>query len=222
MGTLQTVEPNDSIHIVKLDTNNGMSYYGLMRTKDSGDGRCKASITFSPHSDEMEEVDPEMSKPTIEDGNDYEEPFDRIGDTSRYDMEGARIAQERLKKEHPNWFTGGMAVENKVYEIYREGRVTRMTGNELHSLIKESVKKVVKESLYGDYSRYAFNNAKNLKDFDRLRHSAEIEGEDEAELALTNHPQSNSNFYSHEYANGNLGLDDLEDDAKLSKEMYGI
>jgi len=222
MGTLQTVEPNESIHIVKLDTNNGMSYYGLMRIKDDGDGRCKASITFSPHSDEMEEVDPEMNKPTIEDGNDYEEPFDRIGDTSRYDMEGARIAQERLKKEHPDWFTGGMAVKNKVYEIYREGRVTRMTGNELHSLIKESVKKVVKESLYGDYSRYAFNNAKNLKDFDRLRHSAEIEGEDEAELALTNHPQSNSNFYSHEYANGNLGLDDLEDDAKLSKEMYGI
>lgn len=222
MGTLQTVEPNESIHIVKLDTNNGMSYYGLMRIKDDGDGRCKASITFSPHSEEMEEVDPEMSKPTIEDGNDYEEPFDRIGDTSRYDMEGARIAQERFKKEHPDWFTGGMAVENKVYEIYREGRVTRMTGNELHSLIKESVKKVVKESLYGDYSRYAFNNAKNLKDFDRLRHSAEIEGEDEAELALTNHPQSNSNFYSHEYANGNLGLDDLEDDAKLSKEMYGI
>ena len=108
------------------------------------------------------------------------------------------------------------------YEMTYEGRIVRMTGSEFHSLIKESVKKVVKESLYGDYSRYAFNNAKNLKDFDRLRHSAEIEGEDEAELALTNHPQSNSNFYSHEYANGNLGLDDLEDDAKLSKEMYGI
>ena len=108
------------------------------------------------------------------------------------------------------------------YEMTYEGRIVRMTGDELHSLIKESVKKVVKESLYGDYSRYAFNNAKNLKDFDRLRHSAEIEGEDEADLALTNHPQSNSNFYSHEYANGNLDLDDLEDDAKLSKEMYGI
>jgi hypothetical protein len=143
MGTLQTVEPNDSIHIVKLDTNNGMSYYGLMRTKDSGDGRCKASITFSPHSEEMEQPDPEMSEPTIEDGNDYEKPFDRIGDTSRYDMEGARIAQERFKKEHPDWFTGGMAVENKVYEIYREGRVTRMTGNELHNLIKESIKGIL-------------------------------------------------------------------------------
>jgi hypothetical protein len=143
MGTLQTVEPNESIHIVKLDTNNGMSYYGLMRTKDEGDGRCKASITFSPHSEEMEEVDPDMSEPTIEDGNDYEEPFDRIGDTSRYDMEGARIAQERFKKEHPDWFTGGMAVKNKVYEIYGEGRVTRMTGNDLHNLIKESVNKIL-------------------------------------------------------------------------------
>ncbi|MBO6252671.1 MAG: hypothetical protein J6O49_03330 [Bacteroidaceae bacterium] len=72
MGTLQTVEPNESIHVVKLDTNNGMSYYGLMRTKEEGDGRCKASITFSPHSEEMEQPDPEMSEPTIEDCNNYE------------------------------------------------------------------------------------------------------------------------------------------------------
>jgi hypothetical protein len=128
-----------------------------------------------------------------------------------------------IKNSNPDPEMSGPTIEDcNNYEIYGEGRIYRMTGNELHSLIKESVKKVVKESLYGDYSRYAFNNAKNLKDFDRLRHSAEIEGEDEAELALTNHPQSNSNFYSHEYANGNLGLDDLEDDAKLSKEMYGI
>ena len=99
MGALQTVEPNESIHVVKLDTNNGMSYYGLMRTKDEGDGRCKASITFSPHSEEMEQPDPEMSEPTIEDCNNY--------------------------------------------EIYREGRVTRMTGDDLHNLIKESVKKIL-------------------------------------------------------------------------------
>ena len=103
MGTLQTVEPNESIHIVKLDTNNGMSYYGLMRTKEEGAGKCKASITFSPHSDEMDNPEPEMSEPTIEDWNNY--------------------------------------------EIYGEGRITRMTGDDLHNLIKESVMKI----LEGDY-----------------------------------------------------------------------
>ena len=155
-----------------------MTYYGLMRTKSEGDGRCKASITFSPHSDEMEQPDPEMSEPTIDDCNNY--------------------------------------------EIYGEGRAYRMTGNELHSLIKESVKRILGESIYGDYVRHAFNNAKDLKDFDRLRQSAEIEGEDEADVALDSHPQSNSSFYSHEYANGNLSLDDLENDAEWTKELYGI
>ena len=172
MGSLQTVEPNESIHIVKLDTNNGMSYYGLMRTKEEGDGRCKASITFSPHSEEMEQPDPEMSEPTIEDGNDYEKPFDRIGDTSRYDMEGARIAQERFKKEHPDWFTGGIAVENKVYEIYREGRVTRMTGNELHNLIKESVKNILEANGSGMDDK-AWSNMENLR-YDRVDHLADM------------------------------------------------
>lgn len=72
MGELNVIEPNDSIHMVQLNTNNGMTYYGLMRTKSEGDGRCKASITFSPHSDEMEQPDPEMSEPTIDDCNNYE------------------------------------------------------------------------------------------------------------------------------------------------------
>jgi hypothetical protein len=136
MGELNVIEPNDSIHMVQLNTNNGMTYYGLMRTKNEGDGRCKASITFSPHSDEMEQPDPEMSEPTIEDGNDY-------------DMEAARIGQERFKESHPDWFTGGRVEENNNYEIYGEGRVYRMTGNELHKLIKESVKRILGENIYG-------------------------------------------------------------------------
>jgi hypothetical protein len=101
--------------------------------------------------------------------------------------------------------------------------VIRMTGNELHSLVKESVKKIIKEGgLYGSYKDFAFKNAKDLEDFDRLKQSAEIEGEEEAELAQDNHPQTNNRFYSHEYANGNLDLDDLENDAKWSKELYGL
>lgn len=128
MGTLQTVEPNESIHIVKLDTNNGMSYYGLMRTKDSGDGRCKASITFSPHSEEMEQPDPEMSEPTIEDCNNY--------------------------------------------EIYGEGRIYRMSGNELHSLIKESVKNILEANGSGMDDK-AWSNMEDLR-YDRADHLADM------------------------------------------------
>lgn len=129
MGTLQTVEPNESIHIVKLDTNNGMSYYGLMRTKDEGDGRCKASITFSPHSEEMEQPDPEMGEPTLED--DYN------------------------------------------YEIYGESRVTRMTGDDLHNLIKESVKAIlegdsgihIKKSKEGTFTAAANKHGESVQGF---------------------------------------------------------
>lgn len=127
MGTLQTVEPNESIHIVKLDTTNGMSYYGLMRTKDEGDGRCKASITFSPHSEEMEQPDPQMSEPTIEDWNNY--------------------------------------------EIYGEGRLTRMTGDDLHNLIKESVMKI----LEGDYQ---YNPMDLDGDSVRAQYTGQIEREE--------------------------------------------
>lgn len=101
MGDLQIIDPNESTYVVKLDTNNGMSYYGLMRTKGEGEGRCKASITFSPHSDEIEQPDPEMGEPTIEDCTNY--------------------------------------------EIAYEGKTIKMTGSEFHNLIKESVKKLLKE-----------------------------------------------------------------------------
>lgn len=127
MGSLQTVEPNESIHMVKLDTNNGMSYYGLMRTKDEGDGRCKASITFSPHSEEMEQPDPEMSEPTLEDCNNY--------------------------------------------EIYGEGRIYRMTGNELHSLIKESVTRILE-------SDYQYNPMDLDADSIRAQYAGQIESEE--------------------------------------------
>jgi hypothetical protein len=66
-----------------------------MRAKEVGEGQYKASITFSPHGDEVENPEPEISEPTIEDCNDY--------------------------------------------EIYGEGRLYRMTDNELHNLIKESI-----------------------------------------------------------------------------------
>jgi len=71
IGSLSTIEPNESTHIVQLDTNNGMTYFGLLRVKDEG-GKCKASITFSPHSDQTMQPDPEFQEPTIQDAYDYE------------------------------------------------------------------------------------------------------------------------------------------------------
>jgi len=83
IGSLSTIEPNESTHIVQLDANNGMTYFGLLRVKDEG-GKCKASITFSPHSDETQQPEPEMNEPTIEDGNNYE----IYGEGTAYRMTG--------------------------------------------------------------------------------------------------------------------------------------
>ena len=155
MGELNVIEPNDSIHMVQLNTNNGMTYYGLMRTKSEGDGRCKASITFSPHSDEMEQPDPEMSEPTLEDDTNYEtieggEQMERPGNGPWKDF--ALVGDnpdvrhyERLDHDQNRKIEN----ENKLYELQTEGRVIRMTGNELHKLIKESVKRILGENIYG-------------------------------------------------------------------------
>ena len=74
-GTLRCIDAcEEDNYVVKLETEGGRSYYGLMRTKDVGDGQCKASITFSPHSsDDVEsDVDPEDNEPTIDDDTTYE------------------------------------------------------------------------------------------------------------------------------------------------------
>jgi hypothetical protein len=74
-GTLRCIDAcEEDNYVVKLETESGRSYYGLMRTKDVGDGQCKASITFSPHSsdDGETDVDPEDNEPTIDDDTTYE------------------------------------------------------------------------------------------------------------------------------------------------------
>jgi hypothetical protein len=230
MGSLRSIDACEgNNYVVKLETEGGLSYYGLMRIKDVEEGQCKASITFSPHADVNDGVEPKETEPTLEDDTNYEtiedgEQMERPGNGPWKDfaLDGDNPDVRRYKRlnhdQNPK-----IAIENKLYELQTEGRITRMTGSELHNLIKESVKRVIKESgMYGLYKNFAFKNAKDLKDFDRLKQSAEIEGEDEAELAQGNHPQTNNNFYSHEYANGNLDLDDLENDAKWSKELYGL
>jgi hypothetical protein len=74
-GTLRCIDAcEEDNYVVKLETEGGRSYYGLMRTKDVGEGQCKASITFSPHSsdDGDADVDPEGNEPTIDDDTTYE------------------------------------------------------------------------------------------------------------------------------------------------------
>ena len=70
LGEFSIIEPNESTHVVALNTNGGKTYYGLMRTKNSGEGQCKASVTFSPHSDENDNPDLDTNEPTIDDDTD--------------------------------------------------------------------------------------------------------------------------------------------------------
>ena len=177
MGTLQTVEPNESIHIVKLDTNNGMSYYGLMRTKDDGDGRCKASITFSPHSEEMEQPDPEMSEPTLEDCTNYEIAFG-------------------------------------------EGRTYRMTGNELHSLIKESVKRVLKEQDLDlkptETNEWHPDYGESLEDYDERRKIARLNQQFAGIKAMKDHPQAEPKDY-YRTRGSNIVMADMDNPKEIEK-----
>lgn len=84
VGNLHCLGKKDSNVMVQLDANNNMSYFGIMRAKEVGEGQYKASITFSPHSDETQQPEPEMNEPTIEDGNNYE----IYGEGTAYRMTG--------------------------------------------------------------------------------------------------------------------------------------
>jgi hypothetical protein len=84
VGNLHCLGKKDSNVMVQLDTNNNMSYFGIMRAKEVGEGQYKASITFSPHSDETQQPEPEMNEPTIDDGNSYE----IYGEDTAYRMTG--------------------------------------------------------------------------------------------------------------------------------------
>lgn len=72
VGDLHCLGTFEANVMVQLDTPNNMSYFGIMRAKEVGEGQFKASITFSPHSDEIEQPEPEINEPTIEDCDNYE------------------------------------------------------------------------------------------------------------------------------------------------------
>jgi len=145
VGDLHCLGTFESNVMVQLDASNNMTYFGLMRAKEVGEGQYKASITFSPHGDEVENPEPEISEPTIEDCDNYEtiedeEQMERPGNGPWKDFalvgDNPDVRRyERLDKDQ----NPKIATENKLYEIYGEGRIYRMTGNELHNLIKESI-----------------------------------------------------------------------------------
>lgn len=141
IGGLRSIDACEgNNYVVKLETEGGLTYFGLLRIKEVGEGQCKASITFSPHADANEVVEPEETEPTLEDDFDYEDT--------------------------PNEY--GTVQDDRNYEIYGEGRITRMTGSELHNLIKESVKKLLEND-------YNYNPMDLDADSVRSRYAGQIE-----------------------------------------------
>jgi hypothetical protein len=166
-GTLRCIDAcEEDNYVVKLETESGRSYYGLMRTKDVGEGQCKASITFSPHSsdDGDTDVDPEGNEPVIEDGNDWEE--EHLVKT----REGLRKRdEENFYQRHPD-FKPDKVEENTMYEVQKEGRVVRMSPRDLRKFVSESVKRVLKESddhLRELAQRFAEDGSGSLTDKER-------------------------------------------------------
>jgi hypothetical protein len=148
MGSLRSIDACEgNNYIVKLETEGGLSYYGLMRIKEVEEGQCKASITFSPHADVNDGVEPEETEPTLEDDKDMENFFDDL--QQQHSQKAFNDDNEALMndfyKRHPDWRNTEGVIENKLYELQTEGRIIRMTGSEFHNLIKESVKKLLKE-----------------------------------------------------------------------------
>jgi len=114
-GTLRCIDAcEEDNYVVKLETEGGRSYYGIMRTKDVGDGQLKASITFSPHSNDNDnaDVDPEYNEPVIEDGNDWEEEH---LDKARKGLR--KRDEENFYQRHPDFRpTGGKVEEIRLRE----------------------------------------------------------------------------------------------------------
>lgn len=179
IGGLRSIDACEgNNYVVKLETEGGLTYFGLLRIKEVGEGQCKASITFSPHADVNDGVEPNETEPTIEDGTNYEtiedaEQMERPGDEPWKDfaLDGDNPDVRRYKRlnhdQNPK-----IAIENKLYELQTEGRVIRMTGSELHNLIKESVKNLLEVNGSGMDDR-AWSNMEDLR-YDRADHLADM------------------------------------------------
>ena len=72
VGTLHSLGNMDNVFIVQFDANNGKSYMGMLHFMEVDEGKYKASLKFSNLGKENDDVDPEMSEPTIEDDYDSE------------------------------------------------------------------------------------------------------------------------------------------------------
>ena len=123
-------------------------------------------------------------------------------------------------------------------------RIVRLTETDLHRIIKESVKRVLREDKYetpnGGFDSYAYEyddaleKANSLEDWDRMMADREEWSRRRSKNGLGYHPQTDNKFFP-----GGVGasryvrpktygstedsiLDDLEYGAGASKKMHGF
>ena len=180
IGTLRYIDAcEDDNYVVKLETEGGRSYYGIMRTKDVGDSQCKASITFSPHSsgDDNTDVDPEDNEPVIEDGNDWEEEH----------LEKARKGlrkrdEENFYQRHPDFRPGnGQVEEGRLMEVeYKltEGELKQLVSGAVNRLIEDMSVTDREKRLQNQMSWYDFKHPK--KDSDKENELIDLGAKGEA------------------------------------------
>jgi len=94
VGSLHSIGNVDDVFIVQFDANNGKSYKGMLHFMEVGDGQYKASLKFSNlGKDGEEDVDPELSEPTIEDDYDNE-----LSNGYRMENRDIRLTESELKQ----------------------------------------------------------------------------------------------------------------------------
>jgi len=156
-GTLRCIDTcEEDNYVVKLETEGGRSYYGIMRTKDVGDGQLKASITFSPHSNDNDNAD------TSHDGDEQVIEDDNLNKTRK------KLSMENKKRNSVYKMT-----ENELKQLVSEA-VNRL----LETLsVPEREKRLEKQMAWHDFEHQP-EDRKKLSDLIDLGAKGEAHARD--------------------------------------------